>query len=150
MYNTCRLSASCVHVSALLHALVALRPGTLPGNDEAESDEECQPCTSVSCQWKPPKKRKSMAMQVSTAEFEYERPKKYNIQSLETYDPRLEQFRGKVAERIPKLLDEVKGKGLCVSLLLDQSLRIATPERPILSKEALLLKVEQSETKGKA
>lgn len=69
-----RLSASCVHVSALLHALVALKPGVQSCGAEEESDvdsdEDSTPVTSLLCQWKPPKKHKATAMQVSMAEFE--------------------------------------------------------------------------------
>ena len=97
-----------MHISALLHALVALKPGTQYCETEDESDEESLPVTSISCQWKPPKRRKVSAMQVSTAEFEkyvYGKTKKFNIQSLELYDPRPEQMRNKISNRIPKLLD---------------------------------------------
>ena len=147
------MSASCVHVSALLHALVALKPGHDMHCDDSDMDsDEEQPCTSTLCQWKRPRKRKSAAMQVEKAEFEkheYGRIKKYNIESLENYDPRVEHFRGKIAERIPNLLNDIKGKGLCVSLLLDKSMRVATPERAVLSKEVLLQKVEQLKLKLK-
>ena len=51
-------SASCTHVSALLHALVAmalpvtafLSPGVIGDGDDL-------PITSHACQWKPPRKR---------------------------------------------------------------------------------------------
>lgn len=72
-----------MHISALLHALVALKPGT----QYCETDEESLPVTSMSCQWKPPKRRIVSAMQVSTAEFEKYEYGKTNIQSLELYDP---------------------------------------------------------------
>ena len=47
------------HVSALLHALVALTPShftpsTVPSAEEVEEI----PCTSYLCQWKVPRKRK--------------------------------------------------------------------------------------------
>ena len=79
-------------MSALLHALVAMKP-TLPScmSGEDDSDEENLPVTSLSCQWKPPRKRKASAMEVSAAEFEkheYGKAKKYNVQTLETFDPR--------------------------------------------------------------
>ena len=66
-----RLSASCVHVSALLYALVALKPSVqscMPSGDD--SDEDSLPVTSPLCQWKLPRKRKATAMQSSAAEFE--------------------------------------------------------------------------------
>lgn len=80
----------------MLHALVALKPGTLCCENDSESEEEeVPPVTSLLCQWKPPKKRKATAMEVSTAEFEkheYGRTKKYKVQSLETFDPRPEEL----------------------------------------------------------
>ena len=47
---SCRLSASCVHVSALLHALVALKPAerSHPLSDD-DSDEDAVPVTSLPC-----------------------------------------------------------------------------------------------------
>ena len=137
-------------MSALLHALVALKPGMQCSEIEEESDDESPPVTSLLCQWKPPRKRKATAMQVSTAEFEkydYGQTKKYKIQNLETFDPRPEELRGKVSSRIAKLLDQVRGKGLCISLLLDPSVCVATPQQPVLTKEELLKKIE--ELKGK-
>lgn len=56
-----RESASCTHISALLHALVVLRPGPnistpTASRDSGEDDEDNQlPVTSYLCQWKPPK-----------------------------------------------------------------------------------------------
>lgn len=112
------LSASCVHVSALLHALVALKPTVIMQEDE-DSDEESPPVTSLPCQWKPPRKRREAAMQVSQAQFEYGKVKKYSIESLETFDPRPKELRNTCSQRLPQLLRDVQGKGLCVSLLLD-------------------------------
>ncbi len=145
--HSCRLSASSAHVSALLHALVALKP-TVPSCMSGEdSDEENPPVTSLPCQWKPPRKRKASAMEVSVAEFEkneYGRTKKYNVQSLETFDPRPQNMKGTVVERIPDLLTDVKGKGLCISLLLDPSVCIETSEQlvVVLTKDELLKRIE--------
>ena len=82
-----RLSASCVHISALRHALVALTPNVDVCED---SDDEHTPITSLPCQWKSPRKRKYNAKQVSRAHFdklEYGKAKKYSMQCLEEYDP---------------------------------------------------------------
>ena len=135
-----------LHVSALLHALVALKPGKQCCETEEESDEESQPVISLSCQWKPPRKRKASALQVSVAEFEkheYGRTKKYKIQNLEMYDPCPERLRNIIGSRISKFLDQVRGKGLCISLLLDPSICIDTPQQPVLTKEELLKKVKK-------
>ena len=62
-----RKSASCTHVSAVLHALAALTPAsfqlraTLPCANDSD-DEESTPVTSLPCQWKPPKKRKESTL----------------------------------------------------------------------------------------
>ena len=69
----CRLSASCVHVLALLHALVALKPAEHSHLLlEDDSDEEMVPVTSLPCQWKQPKgcKLNAILMEMSTAQFE--------------------------------------------------------------------------------
>ena len=135
-----RLSASCVHISALLHALVALTP-----NDDVceDSDDEHTPITSLPCQWKPPRKRKHNAKQMSQAHFdklEYGKAKKYSMQCLEEYDPRPEELRNSSAERLPQLLSDIRGEGLCVSLLLNSSFCAQNSEK--LTKSELLQKVE--------
>ncbi len=126
---------------------MALKPGKqCYETEEEESDEESPPVTSLLCQWKPPRKRKASALQVSRAEFEkheYGRTKKYKMQNLETYDPRPEEVRNKIGSRVCKFLDQVRGKGLCVSLLLDPSVCVNTPQQPVLTKEELLKKVEE-------
>ena len=54
IFFDCRLSACCVHVSALLHALVALKPsnGFLLSD---ENDEESVPVTSQPCERRQPR-----------------------------------------------------------------------------------------------
>ena len=50
-YLSLRLSASCVHVPVLLHALVAMKPGMsscLSGEDD--SDNDIAPVTLLPCQ----------------------------------------------------------------------------------------------------
>ena len=57
LFSSCRLPVSCVHVSALLHALVALKPAEHSHPLSDDSDEEAVPVASVPCWWKQPKKR---------------------------------------------------------------------------------------------
>ena len=105
-------------VSALLHALT-------PNVDACDDSDDDLPVTSLPCQWKPPRKRKHHALQVSKAHFdklEYGKTNKYGMQFLEDYDPRPEDLRNTSAERLPQLLVDIKGTGLCVSLLLDSSM----------------------------
>lgn len=122
MFYACRLSASCVHVSALLHALVAVKPCKL--QDHASSDEESQdesnPRTSVLCSWNVPKKRKESALRMSDTTFEkhgFGTKRKYNMLEMETFDPRPEKYRGRGQSLMLELLERIKGKGLCMSLI---------------------------------
>ena len=52
------------------------------------------------------------------------RTKKRKFQSVEEFDPRPESCQATVDDRLPKLLDRVRGKGLCVSLLLDSTTQV--------------------------
>ena len=123
----CRKSASCTHVSAVLHALSGMKqtfdlpPSTQP--EISDSDNESSlPCTSRPCVWKQPKSRKESNLQVCDAKFEkhdYSKPVKQKIQHLEDYDPRPSQFKGTACSKLPELLQKVKGTNLGVSVLLD-------------------------------
>lgn len=123
-----RLSASCTHVSALLHALSALnttsvfRPSLPVANADEDEDEASIPCTSQPCQWKPPKKRKESTLRLSDATFEkhdYAKPVKKRVKHVEDFDPRPESFRGSASTRLPGLLQKLSGEQLCISLLFD-------------------------------
>ena len=90
-----RKSASCTHVSALLHALSALHAPSAfePSIQRVDSDdeEESLPCTSQPCRWKPPKKRKESTLRLSDAEFvkhDYAKPVKKKIKQVENFDLR--------------------------------------------------------------
>ena len=50
---------------------------------------------------------------------DYAKPKKRKVQPVEDYDPRPPAFRGTAADRLPALLDELRGEQLCISLLFD-------------------------------
>ena len=125
----CRLSASCTHISALLHALVAMTPSEFlqqPSGDPSGDDNERLPCTSYPCLWKKPKKRKESNLRMGDAVFEKHvlgREHKRKMVAVEDYDPRPLKYRGTVKERIPALLDNIRGEGLCISLLLDPKVR---------------------------
>ena len=89
-----RKSASCTHVSALLHALNDLNPPSLhlkpklPVADMGEEDEEVMPSTSLPHAWGiPSKKRKDCTIEVSSAVFEkhdHARPGKKRYSLLKT------------------------------------------------------------------
>ena len=56
-----RRSASCTHVSALLHALAALNPTSMfkpSASAVGVEDKDEVPVTSLPCKWKPPKVQK--------------------------------------------------------------------------------------------
>ena len=116
-----RVSASCVHVSALLHALVHMF-STEGAPPETESDSEgVVPITSLVCKWVMPRKQKERALKVSDTQFKrllFSKPSK-NVGSLIIFDPRPPEYRGTALQYLPRLLEQLKGKGLCVSLLFD-------------------------------
>ena len=119
-----RKSASCTHVSAVLHALASICPTSFSLKPTVHSAEDQVPVTSLPCQWKPPRKRKQSTLPISQAVFrkhDYSKPVKRSIKSVEDFDPRPLEFRGSASSRLPDLLQKVKGEQLCVSLLLDSS-----------------------------
>ena len=124
---TCRKSASCAHISALLHALVALTPVPFPvASSVHDDDAESVPVTSLPCQWRAPRKRKESNLKMSDATFEkhvYGQRKKVKLLPIEDYDPRPEKYRNKVDTHMKKFLAAVRGKGLGVFLLMDPSTR---------------------------
>lgn len=135
-YNVCfccRESATCTHISGLLHALVAMTPSQNPlpscsGDDQPE--EEALPITSFACAWKAPRKRKDNKAKISEISFDkhvYGRQIKHTRQSLVDYDPRPTEFHGKAKEQLKVFLEKVKGKGLGVSVLFDPDCRVWNP-----------------------
>ena len=105
---TCRKSASCTHVSALLHCLAALTSSLTNCHIDTSiqdcSDDDSEtvlPITSFLCQWKAPKKRKENNLQISQTNFQkhlYDRERKYDRKSLQDFDPRPSAVRGKTNE----------------------------------------------------
>ena len=70
----CRISASCTHVSGLLHALVSLSPSDFvpPSvtNENLDSSGDEVPVTSLKCQWVQPRKLKESNTKMAYAKFE--------------------------------------------------------------------------------
>ena len=64
------MSASCTHVSALLHALVAMSPTEQFPHASTDDIEDDLPCTSYPCQWKKPRSRKETNLKISDAKVE--------------------------------------------------------------------------------
>ena len=125
----CRKSASCTHISALLHALMSLNP-TSPASTSAnqpQSDEETAlPVTSFLCQWNAPIKRKESNLSISEAIFQkhvYGRKRKYNLKEMIDYDPRPPHLRGNAKDQLKHFMSSVRGMGIGVSLLFDEECR---------------------------
>ena len=85
-------------------------------------------------------------MPTSEARFErheYGKVQKRSVKQVSDFDPRPAEFRRSAVERLPSLLDAVRGQGLCISLLLDPKTRYwtessslassSTPTQPTLS-----------------
>ena len=108
--------------------------------------------TSLPCQWKPPRKRKAAAMEVAAVHFEKHelgKIKKNAAKAIESFDPRPVELKNQRAQRLQRLLDDVRGKGLRISLLLDPSTCVQTHEQSPLTKDELLKKVEALKRKLK-
>ena len=135
----CRMSASCTHVSGLLHALVAMSPAEVdrwvpcPGR-VSDGDSECQdplPITSFMCQWKMPRKRKESTVQIADVTFQkhvYGRTRKHTLKPLSDFDPRPVEHQGTAPDQLKDFLTAVKGKGLGVSSLFDKDMRVWTDD----------------------
>ena len=124
------MSASCTHISALLHALTALNPTTLQPHPNlpsiSDAEAECVPVTSLPCKWKAPKAKKDSTLPVASTSFEkhdYQKPVKRKVKLLNDFDPRPPEFRGQIQNRLPSFLQKVKGEELAISFLLDSSLQ---------------------------
>ena len=122
-----RKSASCTHVSAVLHGVCGMKQtfdSTLSNLAEHydDNDELALLCTSQLCVWKEPRSRKESNLRVSDAVFEkhdYSKPVKRKIHQSNNYDPRPSQFKGTACGELPELLKKIKSSNVGVSLLLD-------------------------------
>ena len=133
-------SASCTHISALLHALAGLAPSTfslgVQGGSTDDDEEETVPVTSQLCKWNVPQKRKDSAMPMSKVVFEkhdYSKPNKRRFKSFDDFDPRPPEFRGTAASRLPTLLNNIRGQQLCISLLFDERCQYKPDQDKVLS-----------------
>ena len=129
---------TCTHVSALLHALVAMTPSHLKsGHSRCDVDEDLS-VTSYPCQWKEPRKRKQSNLKISDAKVEkhmYGKQRKLNLSPLEEFDPRPHKYQGTAPAQLTDFLGKVRGKGLGVSLLFDSSTQHWTANEPSLNGE---------------
>ena len=110
-YFSNRKSATCTHVSGLLHALVALSPSesvppAVPDRRDDDSEDEL-PVTSYRCQWVQSRKRKESNAKMADASFRkhvYGREHKHAMQPIEYFDPRPPESRGTEKERLAQFL----------------------------------------------
>ena len=158
VFSFCRKSATCTHVSGLLHALVALSPSeSLPPGAakgmEVDSGDDL-PVTSYQCQWVQPRKRKESCTKMADASFRkhvYGRERKHSLQPIEDFDPRPSESIGTETSRLNEFMSKMQGLSLGVSSLLDTKLQVwkegcsssslseAGPRLP--SKQELLFRV---------
>ena len=96
-----RQSASCIHVSALLHLLVAMTTKNCQVCSELSTsalvDGNIASLTSVLSSWNVLRSRKESTLQMSEAVFEkrvYQRPNKRRRKQIGDFDPRPEGYRG--------------------------------------------------------
>lgn len=118
-----RMSASCTHVSALLHALMAATfiKFTIRPTSSVSSLEEDLAVTSYSCQWKAPKQCKQSTLNFADSVFVkyvYGKVKKRQLVPLENFDSHSDKFKGTVKNFLPALLNDLHGEELCISLCL--------------------------------
>ena len=107
------MSASCTHISALLHALAGLTPAVIgTGSDTSDEENTSLPITSYICQWNIPKKRKESNLTVTEAAFKkhvYGRERKHELKPMADFDLRPEELRG---NHLKTFLGNVRGLGL--------------------------------------
>ena len=150
-------SASCTHISALLHAVSSLTAHRIGSTQSviavnSHHEDEALPITSYLCQWKQPRTRKKSNMPVSDAVFHkhvYGRVPKHALQSMEEFDPRPLELRNTARERLQDFLSKNSNQDLGVSVLFEESYRCWSisqeqPTTPALpSKEVIQKRVEE-------
>ena len=122
-----RKSACCIHVSATLQALCAVKTPISTERGYDADDEEALLVKSYICQWKQPRSRKE-STQKKKASFEkhvYARQKKHHLTPLKDFDPRPTQCQGRASERTTVLFHSLWSMKLTsgLSVLLDPECR---------------------------
>lgn len=115
------ISESCVHVSALLHALECLFES--PKNTQLVESAVGVSKTSQQCTWLKPRARKvsaTRAMDITYVKHEYGKKKRKTPPPAD-FDPRPPSKRGSaiLREARQKFCKSIKGSGICAELLLD-------------------------------
>ena len=120
----CSKSASCTHVSALLHALLCMSESELPMFKQpvtTENEEEVLPVTLYSCKWKVPKKS-TLCMSEATFEKRVWKGEEA-LAEVNTWRVWPMPTRAERHCRWAELIDKLHGKGLSISLSLDSKSR---------------------------
>ena len=151
--TSCSLSASCVHVSAVLHYLVGLKghhfmtPSQQETSDsENEDNQQPLPVTSFQCQWKQPRKRKESNLRISEVAFKKHQfgPQKRKRDTIEEFDPRPIHLRDTAPTNLLTFLSSVRNlePKLGVSVLMDETLtsQYRVPEEDIPQQVEVLIK----------
>ncbi len=93
---------------------------------QVKEEEEVLPITLYACQWNVTKKRKENTIPFSDATFNkhvYGREKKHSLRQIEGFDPRPEEYKQTANDSLPTLLTKLRGRGLSISLSLDDKTR---------------------------
>ena len=151
--TSCSLSASCVHVSAVLHYLVGLKghhfmtPSQQETSDsENEDDQQPLPVTSFQCQWKQPRKRKESNLRISEVALKKHQfgPQKRKRDTIEEFDPRPIHLHDTAPTNLLTFLSSVRDlePKLGVSVLMDETLtsQYRVPEEDIPQQVEVLIK----------
>lgn len=143
-----RQSASCTHVSGLLHALTAICSARNPfqivsaAHVENEEEDSALPITSFICQWVKPRKRKESSAKISESEFlkhVYGRTVKHELKTICSYDPRPAEYRGNSSARLGPYLEKVRSVDIGMSVLLDESMQVWSEQSHTVDSSTLTL-----------
>jgi len=100
---------------------------TANADDHNASSVQPVPVTSLECQWNKRRRRKNNKAEVSNVAFKkhvYGRQRKHQLEPINDFDPRPEEYKNTASQKLQGFLEAMKGKDLGVSVLFDESLRI--------------------------
>ena len=99
-----------------------MNPVPFPSSSSNSDETDEQPVTSLACAWNQPRKRKESNLKISDIVFEkhvHGKTKKHKYDRLQDFDPRPEKYHNTATKNLAALLDNLRGQGLCISLLFD-------------------------------
>ena len=92
-----------------------MNPIPFPSSSSSSDDTDEQPVTSLACTWNQPRKQKDVVFEKHV----YGKTKKHKYNRLQEFDPRPEKYHNTATNNLAALLDNLRGQGLCISLLFD-------------------------------